>query len=196
MSIRILLLLPLTLFFSCSESKDSEVVYDSSAITNYRWKLTSFKTSQPIDLNKDGISSTDMILEFDCMETQTLSFYSNVDLTTGFFNDMGNFSMSGTISGNITAIECFDESNESMSSTVWLGRIKMLNENTAELLYETTLRGTPLGDFQPFKRIFTITNNKLQRVDIESFPTTYNTSTNQWEMSFITITREFSKIQI
>ena len=109
MSIRILFLLTFTLFFSCScsESKDSEVIYDSSAITDYRWKLTSFKTSQPIDLNKDGTSSTDMILEFDCMETQTLRFYSNVDLTKGFLNDMGSFSMSANLSGNIINIQCF-----------------------------------------------------------------------------------------
>ncbi len=185
---KILLFPVMLLFFSCSKSNndDTNIGFDSSVITSYTWELTAFKTSQPIDLNRDGITSTDMVFEYDCMKTEQLSFYYTTEFKQEFIDNPGKFSMSGNTSGNIINIECLDESDIRNSL---MGTLKMLNQNSCELTYKSTFLSDPIA---PFKRNFTLIDNKLIGITEESFPTTFNTVTNQWEENVVTITREFS----
>lgn len=183
---RILFLLLTSLFFSCTKNNESEVTYDDWIITSHTWGLSAFKTSQPIDLNRDGISSTDMTLEFDCMKTRQLSFYATPELKKVFIDNPGKFSIARITSESIINIECYDEGDIRNSL---MGTLKMINVNSCELSYQSTFLSDPI---QPFKRTFTLIDNKLIGVSEESFPATFNIVTNQWEENVITITREYS----
>lgn len=70
----------LSLFTSCSkddDSSDSDV--EVSFTIDGTWKLTSFNTTTPLDLNGDGVSEVNIIAEANCYTNETVVF--NADNT-------------------------------------------------------------------------------------------------------------------
>jgi len=168
---------------SCSSGGDS---IDSSAITNYQWKLTALKTSQPIDLNLDGIATTDMTLEFDCISNEGFQFNQ--------FNE-GNFRFSSS------PLACHGNQDDSIKDYFcvegittgfeYYGDYKMIDENTIELQFKEMISNF---NFVPYTLNYELIGDKLIQTIEQSYPTTYNAATTQWINSTITVTREYSKI--
>ena len=68
----LLLLVPALLLISCNNDDDS-----SSASVEGTWKLTTFTTSQPSDVNNDGVETTNFIAETNCYNNSFLILSSN-----------------------------------------------------------------------------------------------------------------------
>lgn len=184
----ILLLLFITIsFLSCSN--DNNEISDSS-IKGYTFRLTSFKLLQAVDLNLDGIASTDMVHEFDCIGDEEISFGTIenqiIYKQSGFVGTVKNPTSGSDIT--IDYYECSEE-NPNFSS---FGNYKMINKNIVEAEIKTVINLGP----KSYKVRYTIDseNKKLTQTIIQNYPTKYNSQTHKWEESSIEIKKEFTRL--
>lgn len=175
----------LFLFLICLSCSSDNPQIDSSAIASYYWKLTAFKTSQPIDLNHDGIASTDMTLEFDCI-SEAIRFNLAGDGTFYFYTEP--IAVNVNPDNSISNYFCGAESNLGMQSG---GTYKMLTKNTIQLYYKETY--LPFGEFTPYKLKYDLVGDKLIQTSEQTYPTTYDILNTRWINSSITVTREYEK---
>lgn len=75
-----LALIALTAFlgFSCSGDDDN----NSTSLNGTTWKLTSVTTYEAVDVNEDGVSSTNFMAETGCFDNSTIVFTSSTMATT------------------------------------------------------------------------------------------------------------------
>lgn len=71
--IRLLFLSTLLVFSSCISNDDEDVTVDLEGV----WRMTSFSTTNPYDLNGDGTPNNDIIVETGCYQNETIEFMSN-----------------------------------------------------------------------------------------------------------------------
>ncbi len=166
---------------SCS--KDSNEI-DSSAITLYKWKLSAFKTSQPIDLNRDGVASTDMTLEFDCIKNEEFHFNQPNDGTFYFLSEA--MSVQINPDNSIKEYGCSDIPY----NLNYYGNYKMLNTSTIELYFKEAIGSQT---FEPYTLQYQLIGDKLIETKEQMYPTTYDATNTRWASSIITITKEYTK---
>ena len=163
------------------KNKDS---IDSSSITNYHWKLNAFKTNIPIDLNNDGISSTDMTLEIDCLKNEILWFdNNNFEIETPNYYIFSQFTNNTNTPINATCNEQF-----SFYYIKFFGNFKMIKASDIKLIYTNSPQ--TIG-FKLFEKKYTLTGDKLINVSEEMLPTIYNSSSQTWSTVTINVTREY-----
>ncbi|UPQ80124.1 hypothetical protein M0M57_04645 [Flavobacterium azooxidireducens] len=180
----IFLSLLLMLLTSCSSEND---IIDSSPITNYTWVLNSFKTSVPIDLNRDGVTSTDMVLEFECIKNEGYSFL-NPGMVRYFIsglNTEGEFINGNFIIFNIGCIE-----DEELIPTIPIfGDYKMIDSNKIKFKYHNVV----VVENGPVEEELTLVEDKLIKVTNQLYPTNYDSVNQRWIRTNITTTREYIK---
>jgi hypothetical protein len=184
----ILLLLFISISFSSCSNDNSES--SDSSIKGYTFRLTSFKLSQVVDLNLDGIASIDMINEFDCIGDEEIYFGTIenqiIYKQSGFVGIIKNPTSGSDIP--IDYYECSEE-NPNLSSS---GNYIMVNKNIVEAEIKTIFGLGP----KSYKVRYTIDseNKKLTETLTQSHPTTYNSQTHKWENSSIEIKKEFTRL--
>lgn len=63
--------------FTCDNEPiddDFDLTQDNTITLTGTWKLTSWISSSPVDINNDGVTSTDLLTEFDCYNNETIVF--------------------------------------------------------------------------------------------------------------------------
>ncbi len=106
----------LSLFTSCSKDDDS---VDSSPNNDGQvaftidgtWKLTSFNTTTPLDLNGDGVAEANIIAEANCYTNETIVFNADstgVTKVTSYANIDAVLEI-GTTDSYTYSSECIDE---------------------------------------------------------------------------------------
>jgi len=170
---------------SCASESDE---IDSSPITNYEWKLNSFITSVPIDLNQDGIASTDMVLEFECMRNEGYSFIppSLVRYFNSGLNIEGEYIDNEFVVFNFSCIE----EEELIPTFPMIGDYKMIASNKIKFKYHNVL---VVGGTGPVEEEYTLVGDKLIKVTNSLYPTIYDAVNQRWIKTNITITREYTK---
>lgn len=183
-----LFLLFISISFSSCSNDNSEI--NDSSIKGYTFRLTSFKLSQAVDLNLDGIASIDMINEFDCIGDEEIYFVYIENQIIYKQSGFGGITISPTSGSDMTInyYKC-SEDNINLSS---FGNYKMVNKNIVEAEIKTVFGLGP----KSYKVRYTIDseNKKLTQTLIQNYPTKYNSRTHKWEESSIEIKKEFTRL--
>lgn len=108
----------------------------SSNTLEGNWKLTSMLVETPVDINGDGVSGTDFMVESGCYQNETAVFNTNFTGQTQSTSYL-EISVTGSFPDDVTlTTECIEE-NETTDFT-WLQ-----NENLVTVITESgTMTGT------------------------------------------------------
>lgn len=92
---------------SCVTNDDEDVTTDLAGT----WRMTSFSSENPYDLNGDGTANTDIIVETGCYQNETLDFNANGTgvATNRSFLDIETIITVGTTNEVEYILNCIDE---------------------------------------------------------------------------------------
>jgi len=114
---------------SCSSESDVSSIVGS-------WKLTAWNASKGLDLNNDGIVSTNILDEIDCISNETLVFESNgvVSSNATFNPDLDIVLLNGTSDEYIFNVTCDKDGMVSYATTYSQnGDSVLINESEATI---------------------------------------------------------------
>ncbi|SMC52427.1 hypothetical protein [Moheibacter sediminis] len=129
---------------ACTNDEGLFTIIDGPVTLEGSWKLTSMLVETPVDINGDGISGTDFMIESECYQNETAVFSANLTGQTQSTSYL-EIAVSGSFPDDVTfTTECVLE-NETTDFT-WLQ-----NENTVTVITETgTMTGTLTGNVLTF----------------------------------------------
>lgn len=167
-----------TSLLSCSGDNES---FDDSGIKGRSFKLSSYKLSQPVDLNRDGLTSTDMVNEFDSLKVEEIRFFDNNQIM------FSRVDLRSTVSSESGTNYMFSPNNSN-----FFGSYQMLGQNSVEVEIIPFPGG--LGEM-PYKVRYTIDpeSNQLIQSSNLNFPTTYNPTTKTWINTTVQITKMYNR---
>jgi hypothetical protein len=155
------------LLAACTED-DGPKVNDSSI--RGRWHLVSFRLSQPVDLNRDGTASVDMIQEFDCTLDENILISDNGNNFT--LNHSGL-----TLSDDVYCASSEPEHN--------FGDVEKVDSHTIRLHFTNS---------EPeYAKEFNLTDGRLSKTETILFPSVYDTATQTWSYASTQIRKEYSR---
>ena len=169
-------LLAVLTLLSCS----SDTNFDDSVLRK-SWHLSSLQLSQPVDLNLDGIASTDMLLEMPCMATESF-WLSSVGNTFSFY--MGDYVTYSNDGGASWLTACVE--NGGLNG---YGTFRAINGETLELRYEHSFNA--IG-FEPYTKRFKIEENKLVLEGMQFYRATFDQNTQTWTTAEMFVRREYT----
>ncbi|HIC31347.1 MAG TPA: hypothetical protein EYO76_05465 [Flavobacteriaceae bacterium] len=156
------------IIFSCSPESKNELEYGFSFLVNKQWKRVQFNIPIELDFNLDGVASSNMVNEFDCLGNESFILSPNNKFE---YNLDGLFLTTTALDpSNPNYTEQYSCDEDGLGGS-FFGTFTMLNENTVRLKRDSVFDST-------FGNEFTITltfiDNKLIRTYTGSHPVSYD----------------------
>ena len=161
----ILFLLLAVSFLGCEE--DGRYDDDLSG----RWNLRSMQLLQPVDLNRDGVASTDMITEFDCLRAENILI--SLDGTRFTYNQT-TMALDG---------DAFFSCNITQSRQT--GNVSKPERHIVRLHFKNA---NP-----QFMSEYSIHDGILTKIYTASFPVEFNPATQTWSQSSVQIKKTYKR---
>ena len=98
------------------------------------WKLVSWNTTNPVDINNDGTSNTNLLVEFNCYNNETIVFNSNntaVNMSTSYA-DIELELVVGTTNEYNFSVDCVEEIENTNLTWAQSGNIIALTDTSGQ----------------------------------------------------------------
>lgn len=153
---------------SCTEDEGPKVTDRS---IRGRWHLISFRLSQPVDLNRDGIANSDMTLEMDCVRDENILISDNGN----------NFTLNH--SGLVLSDDVYcDGGSEPVRN---FGDVEKVDSHTIRLHFTNN---NPV-----YAKEYHLSGGRLSKSETVLFPSSYDATTETWTYSQMPIRKEYSR---
>lgn len=131
------LLIAYVLLVSCTKNDE---VYEPSI--SGVWKLTAWNVSSPLDLNNDGVSNSNLLLEFGCLNDSEIIFKDSWNATIFYSSDV-SFHVERENEGLFFMISCsLDNESGPVQSTYVQEENDVILNNNGELSHFTLSENT------------------------------------------------------
>jgi hypothetical protein len=169
---------------SCSSDSENKVDYDFSFLINREWKRVEFNIPLEFDFNLDGIKSTDMIKEFDCMKNT--SFVMSSNNTLNYFS-RGPLLFTTSLdpnSPNYTERYTCDQTG----GVAYIGTFEMLDEDTFKIEANPVLNNMSIKEFIA---TFDYVNDQLIITHATKHPVSYDDTKKVYNYEIIMVEEIF-----
>ncbi len=136
----------LILFFLLISCTSDDVNVDDSHIVGI-WKLTEWNVKTPLDLNNDGIASSNLLTEFGCLNGSALVFNDAINGTLFYSSDVGFHTGIESEDEIFNGIICSTSSERLPSLITYVKIDNTVTINNDGDLSDLTLEGNTLSMF-------------------------------------------------
>ena len=177
-------LLLFLLLFSCSSNSENYQEYDFSFLINKEWKRVQFNISMEFDFNLDGVTSTNMINEFECLKNASFKLSSDGRLDYNF--DSLFLSTTAIDPDSPKYTEQYYCSEDGFG---FFGIFEMIDESTVKIESDSIFDNIVLGT--KFIATYTFIDNRLVRTYMMRHPTSYDEKNQVYNYEMIQVEEIF-----